>query len=106
MAKIEYSYQKTYNLHEIQSILDYHGSMGFRLKTVTIADLWLRTEFIFVKNPDEPGRYQYAFVYCYQSTKVEENLHYYANIGFQLVAHVMSDLGMRHDLYFEKKLMN
>jgi hypothetical protein len=68
-----------------------------------MADLMTRFDLVFEKLNDPTIKYEYVHEKCRLSSKVSKYLNEYSAQGFKLVFHVMSDLGTRHELFFERQ---
>ena len=63
-----------------------------------MGDLTTRYDLIF---EDSNKRYVYHHEHCRLTSKLVRLMNEYQARGFDLVCHVMSDLGTRHELFFE-----
>lgn len=98
-----YRYEHCRLNSKLKKLLFQYSNLGYRLTSVKMSDLETRFELIFKKEIDLNIKYVYAHEKCRLSSKVNRYLDEYSNKGWEMVFHVRSDLGTRHELFFEKQ---
>lgn len=98
-----YRYENCRLKSKLNKLLFKYSNLGYRLISVKMSDLATRFELVFKKEMDFNTKYIYRHERCRLSRKVNGYLEEYANNGWNMVFHVMGDLGTRHEIFFEKQ---
>lgn len=86
---------------KVDKILEKHSALRHHLKTVLMADLGSRYDMFF---EDSNKHYLYIHISLRRPKRVPEFITYYENKGFKLIFHLLGDLTLRHELFFEKEV--
>lgn len=103
---MEIKYEQCRRKVTLDRLLEEYAREGYKLKSVVMGDLMTRYELIFVKDPSDTKKYEYVHEPCRRTSTLTNLLNEYTKEGFTLSAHVKSDLGTRHELFFEREIKN